>query len=196
MYTLHSLKVAHSACQKSQDASKGIIALSWCNCTAATTQSRASGRKHKSQPHSSEAGVATRPQSRGGQHPVFEPLFRVDALPIPESVSLQDLPSPLRMFTYAREQQTQPSVADPEAWAVQDIQSSDSSTRRSTASTVIISLLGSSHYGGSCTCSIQLPGAPAVCGLGIQAAVHRIDYLGQEHLCKHNACQHAFSLMP
>ena len=36
-------------------------------------------------------------------------------------VNLQDLPSPLRMFTYAREQQTQPSMADPEAWAVQDI---------------------------------------------------------------------------
>ena len=45
----------------------------------------------------------TRPQSRGGQHPVFEPLFRVDAQPVPESVNLQDLPTPLRMFTYARE---------------------------------------------------------------------------------------------
>ena len=56
----------------------------------------------------------TRPQSRGGQHPVIEPLFRVDALPIPESINLQDLPAPLRLFTYVREQQTQPSMADPE----------------------------------------------------------------------------------
>ena len=41
-------------------------------------------------------------------------------------------------------------------------------------------------------------GKDTLCNLmgSIQAPVHRVDYLGQEHLCKHNACQHAFSLMP
>ena len=111
----------------------------------------------------------TRPQSRGGQHPVFEPLFRVDAQPIPESINLQDLPAPLRMFTYVREQQTQPSMADPEAWAVQDIQSSDSS---------------SAHDSGECPEEAPPPRSSlALCLVQVTtgAAVHAV-YSSPEHL--------------
>ena len=153
----------------------------------------------------------TRPQSRGGQHPVFEPLFRVDAQPIPESINLRDLPAPLSMFTYVREQQTQPCMADPEAWAVQDIQSSDSSSAHESGEECPDE--APPPRSSSALCLVQLTTGAAVhavysspehlqsafctaCDLGIQVPVHRIDYLGQEHLCKHNACQHAFSLMP
>ena len=155
----------------------------------------------------------TRPQSRGGQHPVFEPLFRVDAQPIPESINLQDLPAPLRMFTYVREQQTQPCMADPEAWAVQDIQSSDSSSAaesgeecpdeapppRSSLALCLVQVTTGAAVHAVYSSPEHLQSAfCTACGLGIQAPVpvHRVDYLGQEHLCKHNACQHAFSLMP
>ena len=153
----------------------------------------------------------TRPQSRGGQHPVFEPLFQVDALPIPESVNLQDILSSLRMFTYAREQQTQPSMADPEAWAVQDIQSSDSSSapesgkecpgdapppRPASALCLAQVTTGAAVHAENSSPEHLQSAFCTACGLGIQAPVHRIDYLGQEHLCKHNACRHAFSLMP
>ena len=139
----------------------------------------------------------TRPQSRGGQHPVFEPLFRVDAQPIPESINLLDLPAPLRMFTYVREQQIQPCMADPEAWAVQDIQSSDSSNsgeecpdealpQRSSLALCLVQLTTGAavHAENSSPDHLQSAFCTA-CGLGIQLPVHRIDYLGQEHLCKH-----------
>ena len=153
----------------------------------------------------------TRPQSRGGQHPVFEPLFRVDAQPIPQSINLLDLPAPLRMFTYVREQQAQPCIADPEAWAVQDIQSSDSSSAhesgeecpdeapppRSSLALCLVQLTTGAAVHAVYSSPEHLQSAfCTACGLGIQVPVHRIDYLGQEHLCKHNACQHAFSLMP
>ena len=127
----------------------------------------------------------TRPQSRGGQHPVFEPLFRVDAQPIPESLNLQDLPTPLRMFTYAREQQTQPSMADPEAWAVQDIQSSDSSNAPGPRSAPQKHRFNGHHQhsawfkSGAAVHAVYSspehlqPAFCTACGLGIQAPVHR-----------------------
>ena len=152
----------------------------------------------------------TRPQSRGGQHAVFEPAFSVGAGPIPTSITLHALPSELNMFVYEREQ-AQPCTVDPEAWAVQEVaSSSDSDTPNSEE--------GNSHETppapeSSAICLAQLTIGAAVhavyssnadlpfafctaCGLGITAPVHGISYLGQEQLCKHKACQHAFSLMP
>ena len=40
----------------------------------------------------------TRPQSRGGQHPVFEPTFSVQPGPVPDSIALDSLPAPLHML--------------------------------------------------------------------------------------------------
>ena len=119
-----------------------------------------------------------RPQSRGGQRPVFEPLFRVDALPIPESVNLQE-----------------------EAWAVQDIQSSDSSNapesgeecpgeaplQRSSSALCLVQVTTGAAVHAVYSSPEHLQSAfCTACGLAIQAPVHRIDYLGQEHLCKRN----------
>ena len=62
----------------------------------------------------------TRPQTRGGRRPVFEPIFSAQPGPVPDSIALHSLPAALQMFAYAREQQAQACSADPEAWAVQN----------------------------------------------------------------------------
>ena len=117
-------------------------------------------------------------------------------------------PAPLRMFTYVREQQTQPSVADPEAWAAQDIQSSDSSSAPKSgeecpkeappprSSLALCFTTGAAVHAVHSSPEHLQSAFCTACGVGIQAPVHRVDYLGQEHLCKRNACQHAFSLVP
>ena len=152
-----------------------------------------------------------RPQSRGGQRAVFEPAFSVGAGPIPTSITLHALPLELNMFVYEREQQAQPCTVDPEAWAVQEVASSSDSDTSSSEE-------GNVHEtppapGSSAICLAQLTIGAAVhavyssdadlpsafctaCGLGISAPAHAMNYLGQEHLCKHKACRHAFSLMP
>ena len=125
--------------------------------------------------------------------------------PISPSIALHALPAELKVFIYVREQQAQPCVVDPEAWAVQEVASSDDSDTPDSEE-------GNTHdappaSSSSATCLVQLAIGAAVhavyssredlpsafctaCGLGC------IYFLGQEHLRKHKACQHAFSLMP
>ena len=152
----------------------------------------------------------TRPH--GGQHAVFEPAFLVAAGRIPACITLHALPAELKMFIYEREQQAQPCAMDPEAWAVHDVaSSSNSDTPESEDDHPHDARPASSS--SSATCLVQLALGAAVhavyssredlpsafctaCGLGISTPVHCINYLGQENLCKHKACQHASSLMP
>ena len=153
----------------------------------------------------------TRPQSRGGRHAVFEPAFSVGAGPIPTSITLPALPAELKMFIYEQEQQAQPCAIDPEAWAVQEVaSSSDSDTpdleegnphdappASCPSATCLVQLAMGAAVRAVYSSREDLPSAfCAACGLGITNPVHCINYLGQEHLCKHKACQHVCSLMP
>lgn len=59
---------------------------------------------------------------------MIEPAFAVCADPTPADIALRELPAELRMFIYEREEQAQALHDDPEAFAVQDISSSDESS--------------------------------------------------------------------
>ena len=76
------------------------------------------------------------------------------------SIALHALPAELKMFIYEREQQAQPCVMDPEAWAVQDASSDDSDSQESEEGQTHATLPASSS---SAICLVQITTGAAQC---------------------------------